>query len=147
VFDYTVTTYYDEIFRYCYHNVGNKEIAEDICQDTFVSYIEHQSDYQSRGKLKNYLYTIARNKCIDYFKKSTPIYMGEVPGESYDNTFEVEIEVKQMLQTLPEELRQVIILRFFQNLKFKDIASIMGTNTSNVKYKVKKALELLQSEV
>ena len=141
-----IMKYYDEIFCYCYHHLGNREAAEDICQDTFVSFIEHEAAYHSRGKLKNYLYTIARNKCIDYFKKATPIYMDQIPDQGEEG-FEGEVEMRQLVASLPEEYRQVIILRFFQDLKFRDIADILGTNTSNVKYKVKKALEMMESEV
>ena len=141
-----ILKYYDEIFCYCYHHLGNREAAEDICQDTFVSFIEHETAYHFRGKLKNYLYTIARNKCIDYFKKATPIYMDQIPDQGQEG-FEGEVEMRQLVASLPEEYRQVIILRFFQDLKFKDIADILGTNTSNVKYKVKRALEMMESEV
>ncbi len=141
-----IIKYYDEIFRYCYHHLGNREAAEDICHDTFVSLIEHEADYHSRGKLKNYLYTIARNKCIDYFKKASPIYMADIPDQEQES-FEGEIEMKYLVASLPEEYRQVIILRFFQDLRFKDIAEILGMNTSSVKYKVKRALEMMESEV
>lgn len=144
--DKMILKYYDDIFCYCYHQLGNREAAEDICQDTFVSFIEHETEYHAYGKLKNYLYTIARNKCIDYFRKATPIYVDEIPDKGQES-FEKEIEMRHLVATLPEEYRQVIILRFFQDLKYKDIAEILGTNASNVKYKVKKALKMMESEV
>ncbi len=82
-----------KIFRYCYHHLGNREAAEDICHDTFVSFIEYKEAYHSNGKLKNYLYTIARNKCIDYFRKASPIYMANIPDQEQES-FEGEIEMK-----------------------------------------------------
>ena len=53
MYERMLTKYYDEIFRYCYHHVGSREMAEDLCQDTFLCFLEHRFDYQSRGKLKS----------------------------------------------------------------------------------------------
>ena len=58
---------YDKIFRYCYWKVHNKEIAEDITQETFLRFL--QSNYDERGKRIRFLYTIAGNLCIDEFRK------------------------------------------------------------------------------
>lgn len=147
MYERMLTKYYDEIFRYCYHHVGSREIAEDLCQDTFLCFLEHRSDYQSRGKLKNYLYTIARNKCIDHYKKAVPIYMDELPEQIEENRFESSAEIADLVGKLPEDLKEVIILRFFQELKYREIANIMGIGVSKTKYLVAKALELLEKEV
>ena len=130
-----IRKYYDEIFRYCYHHVESSAVAEDLCQDTFVSFIEHYGRYRQEGKTKNYLYTIAKNKCKDYYKKLRPIVMENVP--------EQEVAVKYMVMSLPEELKEAIILRYFQGLKYTDIAAILKISSSLVKYRVKKGLELL----
>ena len=76
-----IRKYYDEIFRYCYHHVESRVTAEDLCQDTFVSFIEHYQEYRHMGKIKNYLYTIAGNKCRDYYRKKRPLFMAEVPEQ------------------------------------------------------------------
>ena len=109
MYERMLTKYYDEIFRYCYHHVGSREMAEDLCQDTFLCFLEHRFDYQSRGKLKNYLYTIARNKCIDHYKKAVPIYMDELPEQIEENSFESSAEIADLVGKLPEKLKEVII--------------------------------------
>ncbi|MGN0160616.1 MAG: RNA polymerase sigma factor [Lachnospiraceae bacterium] len=147
MFERMLTVYYDEIFRYCYHHVGSRETAEDLCQDTFVSFLENKSDYQSRGKLKNYLYTIARNKCIDYFRKAEPVCMDTLPEITKDERFEEMVAIKDLVEKLPDELREVIILRFFQELKYREIADILGIGVPKSKYLVAKALEVLEKEV
>ena len=76
-----IRKYYDEIFRYCYHHVESRATAEDLCQDTFVSFIVHYQEYRHMGKMKNYLYTIAGNKCRDYYRKKMPLFMAEVPKQ------------------------------------------------------------------
>lgn len=138
-----IRKYYDEIFRYCYHHVESSAVAEDLCQDTFVSFIEHYGRYRQEGKTKNYLYTIAKNKCKDYYKKLRPIVMENVPEQEEGMRMEEEVAVKHMVMSLPEELREAIILRYFQGLKYTDIAAILKISSSLVKYRVKKGLELL----
>lgn len=91
-----IRKYYDAIFDYCYHSVGNRSAAEDLCQDTFASFIEHYADCRNAGKIKNYLYTIARNKCTDYDRKKTPVFMEEVPKEE---TAEYESGAASLLLT------------------------------------------------
>lgn len=138
-----IRKYYDEIFRYCYHHVASHAMAEDLCQDTFVSFIEHYGEYRHEGKAKNYLYTVAKNKCRDYYKKKAPLCMEEVPEQETVQSVEDTIIIKQMVMNLPEEFREAVMLRYFQNLKYKDIAAILKVSTSLAKYKVKKGLELL----
>lgn len=138
-----IRKYYDEIFRYCYHHVESSAVAEDLCQDTFVSFIEHYGSYRQEGKTKNYLYTIAKNKCKDHYKKLRPLIMENVPKQEEGARMEEEVAVKHMVMSLPEELREAIVLRYFQELKYADIAAIQKISSSLAKYRVKKGLELL----
>ena len=55
---------YDKIYRYCYFKVNRREIAEDITQETFLRFLEN-SNYANTGKAMQYLYTFARNLCVD----------------------------------------------------------------------------------
>lgn len=149
MFENEISKYYDEIYRFCYYNIGSRQIAEDLCQDTFISYIEST---KSRGFLQNtksYLYTIAKNKCIDYYRKKKPVYMDEIE-EKVDEQSEADfhaIEMHELLSHLDEELREVLILRYFQDLKFREIAVVMNISVSKAKFLVGKALETLQREV
>ncbi len=140
-----IRKYYDEIFRYCYHHVGNRTVAEDLCQDTFVSFIEHYGQYRSMGKMKNYLYTIAGNKCRDYYRKKAPLVMEKVPEQETGERMEEAVIIRQMVCSLPEELREAVVLRYFQNLKYAELAAILGISSSLAKYRVKKGVELLSA--
>ncbi len=74
---------YDKIYRYCYFKLGSRETAEDITQETFLRFLE--KGYGERDALP-YLYTIARNLCIDEYrkKKHLPLQvLGEPPGEAW----------------------------------------------------------------
>ncbi len=138
-----IRKYYDEIFRYCYHHVESRVTAEDLCQDTFVSFIEHYQEYRHMGKIKNYLYTIAGNKCRDYYRKKMPLFMAEVPEQEAGQEMEETVVIRQMVMSLPEEFGEAVILRYFQNMRYGEIGSILGISTSLAKYRVKKGLELL----
>ena len=128
--DKLIRLYYDSIFSYCYHHVGNRQEAEDLCHDTFCSVLENLEDYHHIGKFQNYLYVVARNKCKNYYKKHRELLMENLPEQT---------------QTL-FELQEVIILRFYQDLNYRSIAQIMGYSLSTAKYRVKKALLIIKNE-
>lgn len=69
--------------------------------------------------------------------------MEEVPEQEAAQSIEESIIIKQMVMNLPEEFREAVVLRYFQNLRYKDIADILKVSPSLVKYRVKKGLELL----
>lgn len=145
--DKLIRLYYDSIFSYCYHHVGNRQEAEDLCHDTFCSVLENLEDYHHIGKFQNYLYVVARNKCKNYYKKHRELLMENLP-EQTQTFFEVEegMEINDLVKSLPEELQEVIILRFYQDLNYRSIAQIMGYSLSTAKYRVKKALLIIKNE-
>jgi len=59
---------YDKIYKYCYFKVKDKQTAEDLTQETFLRYFSQKS-YINKGKPLAYLYTIAKNLCIDFYRK------------------------------------------------------------------------------
>lgn len=140
-----IRKYYDEIFRYCYHHVESRATAEDLCQDTFVSFIEHYGEYRHEGKGKNYLYTIAKNKCRDYYKKNKPLVVEKIPEQEEGQRIEEEVVMKQLVMSLPEEFGEAVMLRYFQSMRYKDIATVLAIDLSLAKYRVKRGLELLSA--
>lgn len=148
MFEHEITKYYDEIFQFCYHHVRSRQIAEDLCHDTFIRFMEKNSSHMFIRNKRSYLYTIAKNICIDYHRKMKPEYIATI-HEELDERSESEyrvIEMQEMISHLDEELREIIILRYFQDLKFKEIAEIMGITVSKAKYLVGKAIGELQKE-
>lgn len=146
--DKLIRRYYDKVYTYCYHHTDDSEAAEDICQETFCSVLEHIGEYRHYNKFLNYLYVIAGNKCKDFYKKKKLIYLDKLPeGEAQEYEWESDIAMRQLVQSLPSELREVIILRFYQELKYQDIAKILQISSSLVKYRVKKAIFCLQEEL
>ena len=140
-----VRKYYPVILRYCHLHIQDTGYAEDLTQETFVRFFRTFHQYQHYGKAANYLYVIAGNLCRDYHRKSAEIPMGELPEQPVYQmeTLDLRIDIRRALEQLPPELHEVTILYFFQDIKQKEIAKILGIGLPLVKYRIKRAKELL----
>ena len=146
--DKLIRRYDDSILRYRMHHVRERHVAEDICQETFVSMIQHIEDYRHYDKFQNFLYVIAGNKCRDFYKRRKPVYLEDVPEQmKSEGADEEQILIKELVHILPKELQEVVILRFYQELRYRDIADILQISVSNAKYRVKRAVEMLRTEL
>ena len=140
-----INRYKDKLFSSIQFIVKDKFLAEDLFQETFLRIIDtlRSKRYNEEGKFLPWAMRIAHNLCVDYFRKvkRTPTI---VTGDNKD-VFDVIVVVNenaeqkiikkqgydrmhQMLSALPEEQREVIVLRHFGDMSFKDIASV--TNCS-----------------
>ena len=141
-----VRKYYPMILRYCHIHIRDLGYAEDLTQETFAQFFRTLSQYQHYGKAANYLYVIAGNLCRDYHKKPEAILMEELSEQPVyqTDTLDIRLDVHRALKQLPPELREVTILYFFQELKQKEIARILGISLPLVKYRIRRAKELLE---
>jgi len=137
---------YDKIYRYCYFKVKNAHLAEDLTQDTFLRFFS-QNNYISRGKPLAYLYTTARNLCIDAFRKAerteTQPLSDELEGRSTD-ALETSIAIKESLKILPEDMREVLLLRYANDLSMAEISEITGLSRFALRRKINNALSQLK---
>ena len=142
-----VKKYYPAIYQYCLLHIYDSYDAEDLTQEVFSSFFASLYRYKEYGKVKNYLYTIAGNTVKNYYKKKKDIPMEEPPEYENDkNNVEdtgIRLDIEQAVRKLPEELREVAILFFFQELKQREIAELLGIKLSLVKYRIGRAKELL----
>jgi len=117
---------YDKIYKYCYFKVRNKETAEDLTQETFLKYF-NQKSYIDRGKPLAYLSTIAKNLCIDFYRKNNRNeYLNvEISVNDDVSKFESNFAIKQAVAELPIELQELLLLRFANGLSINEIANIM----------------------
>lgn len=81
-----IQKYYEDVYTYCYRHLFDKNMAQDITQETFLHLLKNLGSYKHMGKLKNYLYVIAKNIIKDYLKKSDRMYLANIDreSESYD---------------------------------------------------------------
>ena len=140
-----VRKFYPTILRYCHLHIKDSGFAEDLTQETFVRFFRTLPQYQHYGKAANYLYVIAGNLCRDYYRKPSELPMEELPEHPVCpmDSLDLRIDVHMALEQLPQELREVAILYFFQEVKQKEIARILGIGLPLAKYRIKRAKELL----
>lgn len=147
-----ITMYYEDIFSFLCRRMPNFQDAEDVTQIVFLKLAKNTSSYNEQGKLKNYLFRMAINASNDFYRKKVyyaPI--DEVSEQASDDLLPIDIiiedessrKIKNALLSLPEFQRDTIILRFYQDLTFKDIARITNTNVSTSKSRYKQGLKKL----
>ena len=145
---------YDKLLRYCYMKLRDRTLAEDVTQETFIRFFESK-DYHSIGKEMAYLYTIARNLCIDYFRKQKEELIEDLPAkiqEMPDSSDKVEsivdqLSIEQALDHLTDDEREAVVLRFSGELSVEDIAKSMGISRFAVRRRISSALEKLRKEM
>lgn len=139
-----VNRYKDKIYSSIFFLVKDKHLAEDLFQDAFIKMIDflRSNRYNEEGKFIQWALRIAHNLCVDYFRK---IKRNKVINSDRDDLFEnfsanaesadafltrgqTHGKIHQMIELLPEEQREVIVLRHFADMSFKEIAE--ATNTS-----------------
>ena len=140
-----VEKYYPRILSYCQVHIGDHGYAEDMTQETFERFFRSLKQYRHYGKAANYLYVIAANTCHDYHRKHKEIVTETMPEQAdtrADNA-EERLDVQMAFKRLPEEVREVAVLYFLQEQKQKDIAVMLGIGLPLVKYRIRRARELL----
>lgn len=145
-FDVFVRKYYKDILQYCSCHCFDASYAEDLTQETFLRFFAKLSDYRSMGKTRNYLYTIAGNLCRDYYKKVKVNSLQEQSEEVQNNLQPSETEtivnkltIEDALHSLPEELQDVVVLYYFQELKLAEISKVLQISLPLVKYRIRQA--------
>lgn len=146
-FDIFVQMYYEEILKYCTYHCFDKNYAEDLTQEVFLIFFTKLSEYHSRGKTLNYLYTIARNLCKNFCKKKKERPLEEIYSEEIQKDIEkitVQITVETAIDTLSYELKEVVILYYFQGHKISEIAKTLNISIPLVKYRLREARKQLK---
>ena len=145
-----IKRYYTSILRYCKRHCFNLEKAEDLTQETFLKMFKNLSGYKGKKRFKAYLYTIANHLCIDESRKIqySPLeYEENIVHENNDIVRLVDrSEINYLLNFLSAEQREAIILRFGEQLEFREIAKVMGCNMRTAQSRVRNALKIMRKE-
>lgn len=144
---------YDKIYRYCYMKTQHQQTAEDITQETFLRFLEDYT-YKEMGKRMAYLYTIARNLCIDSFrrKKAVPLNEEIVQKERFvkENTEGMivqNIDLKAALGRLEPEEQELIFWRYVNELPIQQIGRILGISRFAVYRRTRESLNKLRQDL
>ena len=145
-FDELLERHKDRVFMYIYHSVKNEELANDLFQDTFVKAITtiKQGRYVENGHFAAWVTRLAHNLIIDYFRQvknenlqstdDTDINilnrkeLSESTIEENLVTSQIHSDVRRLIRTLPESQREVLVMRYYKNMSFKEIADTTGVS-------------------
>lgn len=145
-FDALLQRHKHQIYNYIFYTVRDSDLAEDIFQDTFIKAIStiKQGRYIETGRFKSWIMRIAHNLIIDYFRQkrnencvSNDAYEVDLLNNPAlcDGNVEVEMvrtellsDVKKLIGYLPDSQREVIEMRYYRDLSFKEIADVTGVS-------------------
>jgi RNA polymerase sigma-70 factor, ECF subfamily len=163
-----VRRYQTPLYNFSLHHLRAPEAAQDVVQEAFLRVVQNAQDFKTDGRFATWLYTITRNLCIDQIRKralrkhpsldearSSSEGEGPTLGEqTSDPRADVEREttsvalrtrIAEAVETLPEDQKEVFLMREVANLPFKEIAEIVGVRENTVKSRMRYALERLQA--
>jgi RNA polymerase sigma-70 factor, ECF subfamily len=152
------------LFTFLLRMLGDRERAEDLAQETFLRIVKGAQAWEHRARFQTWLFTIARNLCVDLSRRDRfrradsidaegpdggPPMVESVPGREIDPARGAESArmrplLQQALLALPAEQREVFILREQAGLPFREIAEMVGVNENTVKSRMRYALEGLR---
>ena len=166
-FETLMNRYGTKITRYVARNSSDPHAVDDLVQDIFMRVVHRAPSYRGQSSFKTWLYTIARNLCIDTSRKrvhrravtlAEPLRRSDAGGASIlDQTPDVgpgpdrrttdkrfRDSLEQALDELPEDQREAFVMRQFQGLKFREISLVLGIPENTVKSRVRYALQSLR---
>lgn len=137
------------IYAYCRRFVGNSDDANDIFQETFIRFYQSAKKEKLMTNVPAYALRIARNLCVNSKRREKQDmqyedYMAFTRDAKYENTELLEL-IKNALDELPEEYREVFILREYDGLCYADIAEITGDTLATVKVRIYRAKQKIRS--
>lgn len=152
-FGLIVEEYKDSLYSYIFYSVKDESAAGDIFQDSMLKALKEIKNYQDKGKFKAWLFTIARNKITDYFRRySKTLSLDDEttaePADPNDNTETKALsnislkEISSLIDKLPQEQKEVVLLR--QYLSFKEIAQALSCPLGTVLARMNRAIKKLQ---
>lgn len=146
--DCLVKKYYADVYRYAYFLMAHKELAEDITQETFLLFIQKLPRYHHMGKCRSYLFRITHNLYVDYYRKKSNT-MQDAYVESMENyALETEDKTSNLamvyyLKQISSREREILLLHYYYEFTYHQIAVILSLGVSNVKYHARKGLKTL----
>ena len=149
------TAYFKEIFRFIYKRVGDKDLTADLTQQVFLNALTNLRTYHYKGvPFVAWLYRIASNLCMDYFRRSKRVRYVVIEDASLeslvdeltsDQTHEIwHARLPHILELLSEQELQMIELRFFDKRSFKEIGEILELTESNAKVRTYRILDKMK---
>lgn len=148
--------FFDRIYRYIYYRTLHRETAEDLSSKTFLKALDKLATFNpQKGMFGSWLYRIASNCLVDHFRKSGKVEyhsgIWDIQSEE-DHVIDVHNKLyweklKPVLNELPAEKRDLIIMRIWDDLSFREIAELTGKSEAACKMSFGRTLKMLKESV
>lgn len=148
-----INRYGDEILRLCLSYLGNRQLAEDAFQDTFVKAWKHLTAFRGESSVRTWLSQIAVNTCRDLLRSSWfGMWKRSQPVETLLNLSSGDIPrppspVRDAVLALPGRYREVIVLHYMENMNVREIAECLHLSVNTVTTRLRRARQLLKTEL
>ena len=155
------------LYNFAFRQLRAQSAAEDVVQEAFIRVVQNAADFKHEARFTTWVYTITRNLCIDQMRKralrkhaslddargadSDGPTLGEMTADQRANVEreatgdELKERIARAVDELPDDQREVFLMREVSNLPFKEIADITGVPENTVKSRMRYALERLQA--
>src|SRR3989344_8504478 len=148
---------YDElseaIFRHCWFRIGDREKAKDLMQDTFTRSWQYISEGTKVNNLRPFLYKVANNLIIDEYRKKKELSLDRLMAEGFEQGFDEKKTTEQgidaklairVINQLDEKYREVVLMRYVDELSPKEIAEITGDSDNNISVRIHRGIKQLK---
>lgn len=140
-----------QLYWLAYSYVKNEQDALDVVQDSIQKAMQNYQQLLNKEKLKSWFYRIVINTSLDFLKKfrrvqvtddETLLYLSSSSEDQYEN-----LDLAGALERLPTKYREIVILRYFEDLKIEEVAYILNENSNTIKTRLYKALKILRIDM
>jgi len=159
-----INRHQSKIYGFIYSKISDRDISDDIFQDTFIKVIKtlKSNSYNEEGKFLPWVMRIAHNLIIDHFRKNKKMPMFRETEEfsifsiMSDNSMtienqmisdQVEIDLKKIIEELPDDQKEVLVMRIYQDLSFKEISELTGVSINTALGRMRYALMNLRKVI
>lgn len=151
-FEEILTLYETKVYRLVFSMIGNASLAQEVAQDSFFKVWQALETFDGRASLGTWIYTIARNTALTHlrsesYRRTVPLAAIREPAAA---STQENAELRQMVDSLPEEQREVVVLYYFQEKSIETVALMLDLPEGTVKshlFRARKTLAIKMKEL
>jgi len=165
-FEEIYVTYFPRLLRFAQEYVLNREDAENIIQDVFLTLWERRDDLKIHISLASYLFVLIKNRCIDYlrrkkhaalglqrmqedftYEQQMKLYSLEVIDQAFTSGIDIDQIITRAIDTLPPKCREIFVLNKIEGKKYREIAGQLNLSESTIENQLGIALRKLREQL
>ena len=151
-FNLLVWRWQRQLYNFLLRLIGNRSVAEDICQEAFLRSYLNLKELRERERFASWLFRIAVNLYRSDRRRPSPLAAAaelndtvESAGEAHPMSREMQLTIRTLISRLNPELREVVLLRFFHGFQFDEMAAILDSPVGTLKSRLYKAVDELRT--